>query len=145
MKRSHFVLSSLLLSQFSFASPLDTWQQQATQQNLANNPYWRILLRYEKQVGTQWRSIVNDKKFFLSANGQVDPQAELQATLHALATDTTPDTAVSCQFPARVSWLKQQLNIEESQLPSVECPALHTWLSGINPHQATLSICRRFY
>ena len=144
MKFPLFILSSLFISQFSFASNLDTWQQQAKQQNLANHPYWRILLRYEQQKEAQWQSIVNDKAFFLSAEGQHNSQAELQATLAALASDNITDKAVSCQFPARISWLKTQLQISDSQLPKVDCPALQTWLTGINPHQATLVFAADF-
>ncbi len=130
----------LTYSSLSLAIPLDNWRQQAKAQHLASHPYWQILLRYEKKQGDTLVSSVEQPSFFVSSDGRTNAEAELTATLENLVA-TPPakaDDAVACRFPARVAWLRQQLNITENDLAPANCPAISTWLKGINPHEATL-------
>jgi hypothetical protein len=136
---SIYALSSL----FSHASHAE----QDSQQQLSQHPYWRILLRYDSQHHNQWQSSINQANFFISPHGKTNPEAELQATLQALLhPDNTlkADETVECRFPARSAWLRQQLKISPNTLPIKTCPALDTWLKGINPHQATLVFAADF-
>jgi len=130
----------LAYSSLSLASPIDNWLIKAKEQHLASHPYWRILLRYEKTQGDKLISSVEQPSFFVSPNGKTNAEAELKATLESLvaAAPTKADDAIACRFPARAAWLRQQLNITESDLASANCPAFSTWLKGINPHEATL-------
>ena len=129
------------------ASSLTQWQNLAQQQQLSQQPYWHILLRYENKQGQALHSSIKQADFFVSSEGANNPQAELQATLNALVNpDPTlkADDTVACKFPARVAWLRQQLHITESDLATTACPALDAWLTGINPHQATLVFAADF-
>ena len=136
---SIYALSSL----FSHASHAE----QDSQQQLSQHPYWRILLRYDSQHHNQWQSSINQANFFISPHGKTNPEAELQATLQALLhPDNTlkADATVECRFRARSAWLRKQLKINPDTLPIKTCPALDTWLKGINPHQATLVFAADF-
>ena len=114
------------------------WQQQVKQKQLSTHPYWQLLLRYED---SQQHSIVKQADFFVSVEGATNPQQELAETLNAMVYPNAAlkaDEQIECKFPARAAWLRQQLNISPQQLPIAHCPALETWLTGINPYQATL-------
>ena len=135
------------ISGIASASSLTQWQNLAQQKQLSQQAYWHILLRYDKKNGQTLHSSVQQANFFVSPDGATNPQAELQATLNALINPESTlkaDDTVACKFPARVAWLRQQLQITETDLAPTACPALETWLTGINPHQATLVFAADF-
>lgn len=104
---------------------------------LSENKFWRLLGHYEPTRWGGWRSHVDDERFFLSAQGAHDPQAELNATLNALyAPASLGDQHVQCRYPARTRWLKKQLTLRD--LPTVSCPEFEAWFQDINPHHAAL-------
>lgn len=102
---------------------------------LAQAPYWHKLLHYRHDFLGRWRSEAYTPSFFLSPRGKTDPAAEFDATLAAMRTDAAGDASAACRFPARRRWL-----VAQGLLPATapDCPALHEWLTGINPDQATL-------
>ena len=51
-------------------------------QQLATRREWQALLHY-RATATGWVSDIDDPRFFLSAHGKTDPEAELSATLSA--------------------------------------------------------------
>ena len=120
-----------LLPSISFANSRYIENTQALQ--LHQHPTWQQLT-YTQQ-GT---SEVEYPKFFLSANGQQQPQQEILANVAALFEHAPADQSVRCRFPARSAWLIEQLQIEEHSLPQVDCPALDAWWENIQPHSATL-------
>lgn len=141
--KPYIIFSIYALS--SLFSPASHAEQNA--QQLSQNPYWRTLLRYDSQQQHQWQSSINQASFFVSPDGKTNPEAELQATLQGLLhpdNALTADATVECRFPARSAWLRQQLKINPDTLPTKTCPALETWLKGINPHQATLVFAADF-
>ncbi|PTQ89501.1 DUF4105 domain-containing protein [Agitococcus lubricus] len=138
------LLTALCCASPLYADALHTWQQPANTQQLSEHGYWRILLRYEQRADQQWQSMVSDTKFFVSPDGQLNPKAELEATLNALSQPAAPDQGVRCLFPARVAWLTQQLAIPAAEIATQACPALDNWVSGINAHQATLVFAADF-
>lgn len=78
---------------------------------------WRQLLHYD----SSGRSAINSTDFFLSPNGQIDPNAELQATLSAMrATADKPNEHAQCRFVGRYIFLKQQGLLDG--VASVTCP-----------------------
>ena len=106
-------------------------------QQLANDPYWISVGHYERGKLGGWRSYVDDKKFFLSAQGAHHPDAELQATLAALyAPASANDKHAQCVFPARTRWLREQLQLTD--LPPVHCAEFTKWFSDVAPHSAVL-------
>ncbi|MFV3306594.1 DUF4105 domain-containing protein [Pseudomonas sp. NY15181] len=106
-------------------------------QALASAPYWLALGHYEHAKLGGWRSFVDDPKFFLAADGEQHPDAELAATVKALyAPAELGDKHAQCVYPARTRWLRQQLQLDD--LPPVACQEYKTWYSDINPHSAVL-------
>jgi len=92
-----------------------------------------------KPIGNGVVSLVDDVHFFLSDQGKVSPQAELEATLEqffiALADD---NKAIACKFPARLTWLARALDIKKAVLPEYQCTYLHNWLDKLGADGLTL-------
>ncbi|HBX56851.1 MAG TPA: hypothetical protein DEH10_15925, partial [Pseudomonas sp.] len=69
---------------------------------LAAQPYWIALGHYETGKLGGWRSYVDDDAFFLAAQGDSDPTAELRATVAALYQPAElGDKHPQCVYPAR--------------------------------------------
>ncbi|MEZ7501861.1 DUF4105 domain-containing protein [Psychrobacter sp. Arc29] len=144
---------------------LSTWRKQVKTDNLAQHTTWRRLLYfYGDQNSTlskkKTENVVDDPSFFLSARGQQDSAAELDATLTALAKELTSSTidnnqaniykkpqadnsSVLCRFPARVAWLKEKLAIDDASL-SAECPELDDWMSTLAPEQLSIVFAEEY-
>jgi hypothetical protein len=106
-------------------------------QQLANTPSWIALGHYTPAKLGGWRSYVDDRKFFLAADGAHDPAAELSATLAALyAPAAQGEQHAQCVFPARTRFLREQLQL--SDLPSVDCKAFKQWYNDIAPDSTVL-------
>lgn len=95
----------------SLAQALD----RATELNLAKHPLWLGLLHFDAET-----SQIESPEFFLAENGRRDPAAELQANLRAffLPSGASADDHARCRFPARLQWLRAQL---EFKLPPHTC------------------------
>ena len=134
---------------------LYTWRKQAQADNLAQHTTWRRLLYFVDDKKGLFakdanKSVVDNKDFFLAANGQVDSAAELEATLIALAQELTTNSArvaaddsVLCRFPARVQWLTASLNLEDSGL-QIDCPKLDAWMMELAPHQLSVMFAKEY-
>ncbi|MGP4716311.1 Lnb N-terminal periplasmic domain-containing protein [Psychrobacter sp. T6-6] len=143
---------------------LSTWRKQVKTDNLAQHTTWRRMLYfYDDQnrifAKKQTKSMVDDPRFFLSMRGQQDAAAELDATLVALAKETTSsinsnqadtetpnqasNNSVLCRFPARVAWLKEALAIDDVRL-SAECPELDDWMSTLAPEQLSIVFAEEY-
>ena len=103
---------------------------QAEQQKLAQHPTWQRLTyaQYPEQP-------LRGKDFFLTAHGQMQPEAELKANILALLAEQQGDTAYRCRFPARSAWLAQQLQLT---LEPIRCATFEHWYSEIQPKSMTL-------
>lgn len=108
-------------------------------QSLAQHPQWLKLLHYKPgYFSDAIYSQVDDDAFFVSPNGKYDAYLELKHFLHALESSQNNDDInqkLHCRFPARVNWLKQQLQLTNINSP---CPALEQWKSTINAEGASL-------
>ena len=132
-----FILSPAILP----AQELNRLQYQATQERLWEHPYWLKLLHYYPQDNSPsgFASHVDDAKFFLSAEGQQNPRAELIATLQALFENKQQDgTHAQCRFVARLAWLSETLAINTAQLPKVSCPLYDEWRQMVRSSKITL-------
>ena len=122
----------------------DSLQQlvvRAEARQLAQSRAWRALLHYKPGgLFHQWESQADDDAFFLSENGQYEPQQELVATLQAFAEPVGDDVNQhpQCRFPARYHWLKQQLNVDSAVIRPVVCKELQTWFDTLRPGSLTL-------
>jgi len=118
-----FALLALACGQHVYAS--DTAE-------LAIDTTWLKLGRYEpsRSQPSGFESAVKGPNFFLAADGRVNPNSELEATLKALAEPAAadPDTHAQCRFPARYQWLRSKGFV--SGVESVSCPAFEGWVYG---------------
>ena len=110
----------------------------SSSKNLAQSSYWLQLGHYRSAILSDWKSEVDAAEFFLSANGKIDPEAELQATINAFnGKDLNKEQtkAVICQFPARFNWLKSKVDNHWGEL---DCSELQRWKTVIDPAGITL-------
>ncbi len=137
---------------------LNIWRKQVQADNLAQHTTWRRLLYFvddKKGIFAKNtnKSLIDNPAFFLAANGQQDSATELDATLLALAQElTTPtsnnkrvaaDNSVLCQFPARVKWLTDTLNIDDSNL-QIDCPKLDAWMAMLAPEALSVTFAQEY-
>ncbi|WP_373035646.1 DUF4105 domain-containing protein [Sulfurimonas sp.] len=82
-------------------------------------------------------SEIDDNRFFLAKDGKTNAKNELNATLQALFNESRfDDNSTACRFPARKSWLEEQLSIDD--FPNIECNDYNKILKRLNPKSATL-------
>ncbi len=109
-------------------------------QQLATRREWQALLHY-RATATGWVSDIDDPRFFLSAHGKTDPEAELSATLSAFFSSELVGGVAQiapCAFIARYRWLQAQLNFDAPRLPPANCAAFQQWAQALNAQGATL-------
>lgn len=132
-----------------FFSPFSVWAEdmqyrdtliaRAAGKKLSSDPYWDILVHYRPD-GRGRKSLIDDPKFFLAADGKANPFAELDATISGFFSDPRMgDEHPQCRFVARYAWLKEQLRIDESLLPSVQCVKYEESMANITTRSATLA------
>ncbi|MCY1489287.1 hypothetical protein D9M68_230100 [compost metagenome] len=104
---------------------------------LADHPSWIALGHYETGKLGGWRSYVDDDEFFLAADGDSNPRAELAATLAALYQPASlADRHPQCIYPARTRWLRDQLQLGD--LPQPDCTEFAAWFRDVAPHSTVL-------
>ncbi len=114
--------------------------RQANQKQISESRYWLLLLHYRSGVFGA-RSEIEDPNFFNSKEGMFDPQSELEATLQAFFNpppDNDQTLHKQCQFVARYSWLKTQLQFNPNLLPEIPCPRYEGWIKRLNPESINL-------
>ncbi len=72
--------------------------------------------------------------FFVATDGNNHPEHELDADISVFYKRPT----LQCRFPARLSWLKDQLGSLVEDLPVVRCPEYEQWRRVLNVHAITL-------
>lgn len=100
---------------------------------------WRKLLHYD----SSGRSAINSDQFFLSAHGQIDATAELEATLIAMkATGAPPTNHAQCRFVGRYIFLKQQGLLKD--IVDVKCPEFEQFTDNGNIQSVSLIFATGF-
>lgn len=121
---------SMALAATAQAMPvLESLQLQAQQLQLGLQPGWLNLLHYKKNLWGGLQSQADDARFYLSADGAHDPQAELLANLRDFFARPEPNQYhlhAQCRFPARLAWLDRQLDFS-ADLPQVNCESFEQW------------------
>ena len=85
------------------------------------------------------RSLVDDPGFFNSPEGKYDSEKELRETIRAFfRTDSENDAHPQCRFIARYAWLKDELSIDASKLPAVDCKGYRELYDHVRPRRAVL-------
>lgn len=117
---------------------LDSLIEKANTKKLYQNHQWQLIL----QLNDGNPSIKN-AAFYLGLDNKkiasFSLQKELIATLVAFYnTEKLADSAAICRFPARLNWLKQQLDLKN--LPQARCRKYKEFLTKVNPTKASLVI-----
>jgi hypothetical protein len=133
-----FALFSVHAADSNYIADLQTRVQD---QRIWQSAEWLNLLHYsgDGETTAEYRSEVNDDRFFLSADGDVNPESELLATIAAFyQTDISGNEHAQCRFVARLNWLKQKLSIDASTLPVVQCSSYIEWRKHVNSDHVTM-------
>ncbi len=108
------------------------YKQKAKELQLSESRYWQLLLHMNSGV-----SEIDDADFFFAPNGNINAEAELNATLDAFFTlEPKDDNSSICKFPARYEWLKKELDAKD--FPTAVCKKYLKIYKRINPHSATI-------
>ena len=98
--------------------------------SLARRDGWLRLGHYVPDPASPsgFRSAIFSDAFFLSPDGRTNPEAELRATVAAMAADggAEGDAHPQCRFPARRLWLSRQLG-GDLPFPRRPCPTFDAW------------------
>lgn len=139
-----FLLASGCSPTFALDTPtayLEDLQRSAQAKDLAHSPAWLNLLHYKRHPLTgRIRSLADDHAFFAAPDGDINAQAELNATLASFfqaITETATSQPTQCRYIARFNWLNTQLQFD-SRLPRAPCNRYNAWRSAISPQGLTL-------
>ncbi len=111
------------------------------QVKLAGEREWHLLLHYRENLFGGHTSEQDDPGFFMSPNGKIDPQAELDATLKQFFSEELvgrSNQPAQCAFIARYHWLRERLQFDHSRLPKMACERFDRWFNDFEAHSITL-------
>lgn len=136
------VLGIFFLSVSTFAqTSVDQVLRVAKIKNLASERQWKKLLHFETQMfGLKTESQIDSWNFFLSPQGDENPEAELKATIQALweAPQGPEEKLPQCVFPARYKYLKKKLVPEIKEFPDRDCPRFQKYLKALQGSSVSL-------
>ena len=111
------------------------------QAKLAGEREWHLLLHYRKNLLGGYTSEQDDPGFFMSPDGKIDPQAELDATLTQFFSEELVGRSrqpAQCAFIARYHWLRERLQFDDSRLPKMACERFDRWFNDFEAQSITL-------
>lgn len=115
-------------------------KQQAESKQLWEKQHWHRLLHY-RASGNGVVSLAGGNRLFISNTGATDPKSELLETIDAFLEnrflEQRAETAL-CAFPARLRWIKQELDLSAEDFPAFECEQREIWRRELSPVSATL-------
>lgn len=124
-----FLLCALSLSLYATSS--DELIAQAHARKLSETRYWHLLMHTPHQT-----SEIDDSAFFLSPEGKENIASELDATIRHFNDDSNrSNESVFCRFPARRTWLEQELN---TSFGKGECTEYDALVAKMDPQKVTL-------
>ncbi len=132
--RGLFLLTFIVVSLFRSANAA-TGPSIISIEQLAHHPKWLRLLHYD--VDTHQGTFLSED-FYLSQQGKSNPTAELKATLDAANTAVTTESHPRCRFPARYTWLADQLQQPQWKTIPSACRKLRKWLRENPLHSISL-------
>lgn len=113
---------------------------EAIEKELFEDKYWHTLLHYKGSYDN-YKSLIDDPKFFFSVNGKRNPKEELVATIESFFnTQLDIDNPLhnQCRFIARYNWLKDKLDFDSSHLTEAPCQVFYDFIKQVEPTTATL-------
>lgn len=136
-----FLLSSVLFFCHSVLATQKTYNHIEITK-ISKSDTWLKLLVYD-----DGQSFIKAQRFFLSEHGNVDPSAELIATLDAFAESqqsNTLDAHPQCKFASRYAWLKNQLDFDQLGITEVYCPSFRSFTKNQNIKSVSLIFATGF-
>lgn len=138
-----FLFASLIFvhsTQANTNSYVKELHSKVTNLKLWQHREWHNLVHYNKDGSSdEFLSQVDDARFFNAIDGKHNPKTELFKTINAFfKPSTTDDNHAQCKFVARLNWLKNKLEINESKLPNVACTQYKKWRTLVPDEQVTL-------
>ena len=125
----------LLLLTMSFVSNTSYARDPISIKTLAQSDQWLALLHIKPhESASDLQSYVDDRTFFLAADGAINPESELLASINALKTDNK----TQCRFPARTQLLLSHIDGLANDISDVECTEYNTWLKQLNTSSVVL-------
>ena len=117
--KSKVLLYSFLFTSTLQASSVDKLLEQAFNKNLQQSHIWRNLLH----INNNKASIYNSN--FLLSYPNFTLKKEFSKTLKSFFNrNKLDDTHTICKYPARYLWIKNNLNLTDSDFPKVNCKSL---------------------
>jgi len=113
-------------------------RQRAAALRAWEDPYWRKLLYYEKNLLGGWHSPSVNPKFFLSKWGKINPRLELEAAVDGLYFEGADNDSPECLFPERYRWLKGKLALPADAPPPRVCASFEGWKAGLDIESVSL-------
>ena len=123
-------LSTIKAKPHKFQVYLEEKIQEIKQKKLGQKHYWWLLL-HDQSNKAGFQSEADGQNFFFSKVGHKDPNKEIIATLKAFFNDPASydrNKHPQCRFPARLAWLKKELQLNPKKMPQIKCPSLNLWL-----------------
>ncbi len=115
----------------------------ASLEEAAKDPSWQKLLHYENRMARGLRSRVINEEFFFSA--EATPLSELTAFAAATKDPNARvrpfDRHPQCAFPARFSWLKE--NIPDNY-PKIDCVEFEEWRKRLDVSSVRLVLASAY-
>jgi len=107
---------------------------------LSDDPYWRTILHYKKNIFGGYTSLVDDPQFFFAKDGKYNPEAELNATIKSFFQPLYEEDKAhpTAKFTARFAWLRDKLNIDINKLPYNGETQFEKFYEEIKPSGVTL-------
>ena len=138
-----FFLSSLIFVHTTQANTnpyVKELHNKAVSLKLWQHREWNNLVHYDNNGSSDGLlSQVDDDRFFNAIDGKHNPQSELFKTIDAFFNESTNDDShAQCKFVARLDWLKNKLDIDESKLPKAACTQYKQWRTLVPDEQVTL-------
>ncbi|MFY0666233.1 MAG: DUF4105 domain-containing protein [Natronospirillum sp.] len=103
----------------------------ADENALHEHPTWHKLVYYKSGgIGRGYSSDINSAGFFLAEDGEFSPQSELHTLIRGVTAPIDPlqpEQHAQCRFPARFTWVQQQLDFSDIDLPAPECLNYQAW------------------
>jgi hypothetical protein len=115
------IMKIILIYIFFIYTILYAQYREEDKKSLSIDKTWLSLLHYGVDGK---KSTILSKRFFLSSEGNLKPEEELKATIHAYKTNKRN---IICKYPARYLWLSEKLEWKDYSQKISQCYAYKNW------------------
>lgn len=97
--------------------------------------YWKKLLHYRQGLNGEWKSEIVSDSFFLSSDGRINPDKELESFISKVSSNRGEE--IACRFPLRYRWVKKIFNLHWSH-NLVNCHDYNSYISKLDAKNISL-------